>query len=118
MLSVSGPSEHMANRTVQSEHQQTGDVDDQNTHEDNQLQQKHDLELISSERKKLQNKPPQPPDPETCCESGCVNCVWIKYANEVNEYYPPEERPAKLKEILNNVEDYNVKMFLKLELGL
>ena len=56
-------------------------------------------------------EPPVPPDPETCCESGCVNCVWIKYAEEVKEYYP--DNKERLKEILDLIEDYNVKMFLK-----
>ncbi|KAJ8037377.1 Oxidoreductase-like domain-containing protein 1 [Holothuria leucospilota] len=67
---------------------------------------------------KTSKKRPIPPDPDTCCESGCVNCVWIEYANEVRRFYPPEQRQKILKEILDNVEDFNVKMFLKMELGL
>lgn len=68
--------------------------------------------------KSRMREPPVPPDPETCCESGCVNCVWIKYAEEVKEHYPGPEHKEKLKEILGFIEDYNVKMFVKMELGI
>lgn len=107
-----------------------GRVDvDQLQHEDTEDYRKHSegshLEEKSAEPwmptqddRKVSGKRPIPPDPETCCESGCVNCVWIKYANEVNSYYPPEERTEKLLAILDSVEDYNVKMFLKMELDL
>ncbi|XP_054763202.2 uncharacterized protein LOC129269730 [Lytechinus pictus] len=61
-------------------------------------------------------EPPVAPDPETCCESGCVNCVWIKYAEEIKDYYPDHQE--RLKEILDLIEDYNVKMFVRMELGI
>ncbi|XP_041474648.1 uncharacterized protein LOC121423359 [Lytechinus variegatus] len=61
-------------------------------------------------------EPPVAPDPETCCESGCVNCVWIKYAEEVKDYYPDHQE--RLKEIVDSIEDYNVKMFVRMELGI
>ena len=57
-----------------------------------------------------------PPDPETCCGSGCVNCVYIKYVQDVLKRDPNDRE--KVKEILDEIEDFNVRMFLKLELGL
>lgn len=29
---------------------------------------------------------PQPPGPEDCCMSGCVNCVYVQYMDELEEY--------------------------------
>ena len=34
------------------------------------------------------SSPQRPPSlPTTCCMSGCANCVWLDYADEVVEYY-------------------------------
>jgi hypothetical protein len=30
--------------------------------------------------------PPKPEEPDNCCMSGCVNCVWDRFAEEVEEY--------------------------------
>lgn len=75
--------------------------------------------LVSDDGKSRSKEPPVAPDPETCCESGCVNCVWIKYAEEVKDYYPDDQdHQERLKEILDLIEDYNVKMFVRMELGM
>ncbi|XP_011681807.2 uncharacterized protein LOC105446534 [Strongylocentrotus purpuratus] len=75
--------------------------------------------LASDDEKSRRKEPPVAPDPETCCESGCVNCVWIKYAEEVKDYYPDgQDHQERLKEILDLIEDYNVKMFVRMELGI
>eukprot|EP00057_Strongylocentrotus_purpuratus_P027333 XP_011681807.1 PREDICTED: oxidoreductase-like domain-containing protein 1 [Strongylocentrotus purpuratus] len=75
--------------------------------------------LASDDAKSKRKEPPVAPDPETCCESGCVNCVWIKYAEEVKDYYPDDQdHQERLKEILDLIEDYNVKMFVRMELGM
>lgn len=29
---------------------------------------------------------PAPPGPEECCQSGCVNCVYVLYADNVDEH--------------------------------
>lgn len=29
---------------------------------------------------------PQPPGPEDCCQSGCVNCVYTLYADDMDEH--------------------------------
>ena len=34
------------------------------------------------------SSPPRPPSlPTTCCMSGCANCVWLDYADEVVDFY-------------------------------
>lgn len=30
--------------------------------------------------------PPKPEEPDNCCMSGCVNCVWERYREELEEY--------------------------------
>ncbi|XP_076656437.1 oxidoreductase-like domain-containing protein 1 [Halictus rubicundus] len=54
-------------------------------------------------------------EPTNCCMSGCINCVWIQYAEKLS---------AKLKDsdvniqklILEKIEDPNMKAFLMMEL--
>lgn len=30
--------------------------------------------------------PPKPEEPDDCCMSGCVNCVWDRYQDEMEDY--------------------------------
>lgn len=47
--------------------------------------------------------------------SGCANCVWIQYAEEINQMY--RDGGSKAHElILKQMEDPNMKAFLSLEL--
>ena len=63
---------------------------------------------------------PPPEAPGTCCMSGCANCVWLDYAEEVTKYYemkggdlPKEEI---IKEIESQMSDPMVKAFVLLEI--
>lgn len=70
--------------------------------------------MISSDVIPGKGRPPEPP--VDCCMSGCVNCVWIKYAEELKQYYSDGSDRA-LKEI-DKIENQSLKAFIKLELGL
>ena len=57
----------------------------------------------------------QIPDPPTnCCMSGCANCVWITYAQELAQLYKDSGRAAE--SVMNAIDDPSLKMFLNLEL--
>lgn len=61
-------------------------------------------------------KGPPPEEPVNCCMSGCANCVWIQYAEDLTDYYKDGGQTA-LKE-LDKIENLGLKAFIKLELGL
>lgn len=61
-------------------------------------------------------KGPPPDPPLDCCMSGCANCVWIKYAEEMRDYYCEEGLEKAWKDI-EKIEDANLKAYLKLELS-
>ncbi|OLN97813.1 UPF0651 protein, mitochondrial [Colletotrichum chlorophyti] len=43
--------------------------------------------------------PPRPEEPDNCCMSGCVNCVWERYREEMEEWSAANaEAQLKLKE--------------------
>ncbi len=54
------------------------------------------------------------PPPTNCCEKGCHNCVWIKYAEKLTETYRNSEWAKE--EILSQITDPSLKAFLSLEL--
>ncbi|XP_049540877.1 oxidoreductase-like domain-containing protein 1 [Anopheles darlingi] len=59
--------------------------------------------------------PELPPEPTTCCMSGCQNCVWIQYAAELTKIL--DDGGEKAREIvLQRIEDPSLKMFLRMEL--
>jgi hypothetical protein len=56
-----------------------------------------------------------PKAPEDCCQTGCQNCVWIKYAEDLALYYRDGGIEAQ-KQIEESITDQNLKMFIKNEL--
>ena len=59
--------------------------------------------------------------PSTCCMSGCANCVWLDYAEEMVRYYDNIGQSMDYDKLLQtvdtNVEDPMVKAFLRMELN-
>lgn len=59
-------------------------------------------------------KVPEPPD--NCCMSGCANCVWIHYAEDLAKIYNDGGKKAK-EQIERLVTDTSLRMFLRLQLN-
>ncbi|OTB00498.1 hypothetical protein M426DRAFT_324273 [Hypoxylon sp. CI-4A] len=42
--------------------------------------------------------PPRPEEPDNCCMSGCVNCVWDRYRDEMEEWVAASAKAGKALE--------------------
>lgn len=58
-----------------------------------------------------------PPEPTTCCMSGCANCVWIEYADKIAQLLDGNTDEAR-ELVLQRIQDPNLRMFLQSELKL
>lgn len=56
-----------------------------------------------------------PDAPTTCCMSGCANCVWIEYAEELLKIFKDGKKSREI--ILEKVSDPNMRAFLQMELA-
>lgn len=56
-----------------------------------------------------------PEEPTDCCMSGCANCVWIQYAEELKSKFCSSDKELR-DIIMSKISDPNMKMFLSLEL--
>ena len=64
---------------------------------------------------------PTMPDEVLCCGSGCQNCVWLEYAENVLAYYgqnyaQSNEGIHKALAEVDKLTDTNLKSFLNMEL--
>lgn len=55
-----------------------------------------------------------PDEPTTCCMSGCANCVWIQYAEELAKVLQDGQKTQEI--IMKKVTDPNMRAFLMTEL--
>ena len=62
-------------------------------------------------------KGPPPEPPLDCCMSGCANCVWIQYCEDLKHYFADGAGNDIAREAIDNIENEGLKMFLKVELG-
>ena len=58
-----------------------------------------------------------------CCQSGCQNCVWLQYAEEISKQYlnQASKNETKIKQLICEVEkltDENLKSYLLFEIRL
>ncbi|XP_030758625.1 oxidoreductase-like domain-containing protein 1 isoform X2 [Sitophilus oryzae] len=81
----------------------------------NSIMSKNSANDTSNDKKKQENsneKPKEPPEePTTCCMSGCANCVWLDYAEELCKYYRDGGEKA-IKEINERISDPSIKAYL------
>ena len=60
------------------------------------------------------------PPSNLCCMSGCANCVWMTYADNLIKHYAEKRLTINMQKLLNeieeNIDDPMIKAFIKLEI--
>lgn len=70
--------------------------------------------LVHTTQSETEDSIQLPDPPTTCCMSGCANCVWIEYAQELAVLYKDGGKAAE--KVMKTIEDPSLKIFLSLEL--
>lgn len=76
----------------------------------------HSMDVKLKTTDVIPGRGPPPEKPADCCMSGCPNCVWVTYAEELLHYYRPLGK-RKVREAINNIDDQNLRGFLEMELA-
>lgn len=74
----------------------------------------HTLSTTVSESDQVGESVTIPDPPTNCCMSGCANCVWITYAQELVAIYKDGGRAAE--KVMKAIDDPSLKIFISLEL--
>lgn len=74
------------------------------------------VKVVTSGRKIHQSCAPEPPDPTTCCGSGCANCVWTEYVTELMRYHNGRPLHEILDEIDRVISNIGLREFVKAEI--
>jgi hypothetical protein len=81
---------------------------------------KNTLTLLSVQIRSIDKESQQIDLPEhsLCCGTGCQNCVYLQYADAIMKIDSQNQREMKrLYEIIDQLEDENLKAFLNFELA-
>ena len=89
-----------------------------------QIKQTFSLSLSEKTDDSLKKSDNPPILPVACCGSGCQNCAWLQYAEEMLKFYgdsytSPNSKDAIHVSIMNEInklDDENLKSFLTMEL--
>ncbi|RNA29393.1 oxidoreductase-like domain-containing 1 [Brachionus plicatilis] len=78
------------------------------------IHRKFGTTLNFSSSKHRSNVKPPPQIPLMCCGSGCNNCIWIQYAEELVKYYESrgEKKEKALRDALVEIQKIEDKRFL------
>jgi hypothetical protein len=78
------------------------------------------LQLVTLRALNDRKEPIKKPELAACCGSGCQNCSWLTYADELLAYYEElnkkNEGVEKILQEIEKMEDANLKAFLKMEI--
>ncbi|VDK62055.1 unnamed protein product [Onchocerca ochengi] len=84
-------------------------------HESERMRSSSRVKVVAPGSIVHQSHVPEPPDPATCCGSGCSDCVWIEYVTELMHYYNDRPLHEVLDEIDKLVSNVGVREFVKSE---
>ena len=103
----------LCNTRASSTHSETGDGDSDD--ENDPVLKVYKRPVMVKTVSVIPGRGPPPEIPTTCCQSGCVNCVWIMYAEEMKKYY--QDGGEEARKAIMQIEDPGLRCFLLLEIS-